>query len=87
MDSKIQAKDMTFLRAILNNTITALTRNTNITLGLGVVKIKNEVQKSRLKGFGHVTKMTEKRVLKKMLYKKWRGNVQEEDLEPDEQTE
>ena len=52
-------------------------RNNNIRLELGVDKIKNSIQKSRLRWFGHVMLMRAENILvpKKMLHKKWREKI------------
>ena len=43
-NSKIQAVEIKFLRAVLNKTMKDRIRNTNIRLKLGVVEIKNDIQ-------------------------------------------
>ena len=53
--------------------------NTNFRLGLGVGKIKNDIQKSRLRRFGHVMQMTEVRLLRKRYTQNWRENDEEND--------
>ena len=45
-------------------------RNTNLRLELEVEEIMNDIQKRRLRWFGHVMRMREDRVPKKMLQKK-----------------
>ena len=55
---------------------------TNLRLELGLDEIKNDIQKSRLKQFGHTMQMGEKRIPKKSLHKKMRGYDQEEDPQP-----
>ena len=55
-----------FLRAIINK-IKVRIRNTNIRLEVGVDEIKNDIQKRRLRWFGHVMRMREERIPKKML--------------------
>ena len=57
--------------------------NTYIRLDLGVDKIKNDIQKSRLKLFGYMIWMAEERIPKKMLHTK----IEENDQEKDEQLE
>ena len=56
--------EMKFFRAILNRTKDRI-RNTNIKLELGVNEMKNPIQKSRLRWFGDVMRMTEERIPKK----------------------
>ena len=74
---------MKFLRGILNKTKNR-TRNTEIILELGVDEIKNDIQTSRVRWFGHVVRVREERIPKKMLHiQQWRENDQEEDPEPD----
>jgi hypothetical protein len=53
--------EITFLRAILNLKKERI-RNTNIRLELGVHEIKNDIQMSRLRWFGHVMSMGEERI-------------------------
>ena len=48
---------------------------------LEVDEIKNGIQMSRLRWFGHVMQAREKTIPKKML-QKWRDNDQKEDPEP-----
>ena len=60
---------MKSLRAILNKTKDRI-KNANIRLELGVDEIKNDIQMSRLRWFGHVMQMGEKRICKKMLHTK-----------------
>jgi hypothetical protein len=42
-------------------------------------EIKNDIQKSRLRWFGHVIQITEERISRKILYTKLKENDQEED--------
>ena len=72
-DSKIQAMEMKFLRVILNKTGKDRIRSINIGLELGVDKIKNDIQKSRLTWFVHVMWMEDEIVPKKILYTKMEG--------------
>ena len=48
-------------------------RNIDIRLELGVVEMKNDIQKTKLKWFGHVMQMREERVSKKMQHTKIEG--------------
>ena len=64
---------MKLLRAIINKTKKHMIRNTNIRSELGVDKIKNGIQKSKLKWFGPVIQMAEERIPKKMLHTKMEG--------------
>ena len=50
-DSKIQAMEKKFLRAILSKTTKDRIRNINIKLELRVDEIKNDTQKRRLRCF------------------------------------
>ena len=53
---------MKFLRTILNKAKKDRKRNNNIKSELGVDQIENDIQKSRLRWFGHVLLKTEKRL-------------------------
>ena len=48
---------------------------------LGVDEIKNDIHKSNLRWFGHMMRIREERIPKKMLHTKMEGNDQEEDPE------
>ena len=52
--AKFKPWKLNFLRAILNKTKKNRIRSTNIILQLGVDEIKKDIQKSRLRWFGHV---------------------------------
>ena len=56
--------EMEFLRTILNKTKDRI-RNTNIRLELGMNEIKNYIQKSRLRWFGHVMQKGEENATNK----------------------
>ena len=71
---------MKFFRAILNKTKKNRIRNTNIRLELGVDEIKNGIQKSRLRWFGHIMQMREEEIHKKILHTK----MERKDTESDE---
>ena len=58
--------EIKLLRAILKKTNKNSVRNTDIKSEVGVDQIKNDIQKSRLRGFGLVVLMTEVRLRKKM---------------------
>jgi hypothetical protein len=58
--------------------------NTTIRLKPGMDEIKNNIQKSKLRWFGHVIQTKEKRIPKKMIHtKNVEKNNQEEDSEPE----
>ena len=80
-DSKIQAMEIKFLRAILNK-IKERMRNTYIRLEPEVDEI-NDIQKSRLRWFGHAMRMEEERISRKCYTQKRKENDQEEGPEPD----
>ena len=65
--------EMKFLRKILNKTKEERKRNTNTRLELGVDEIKNYIQNSRFRWFGHVMWMREERIPKNMLHTKMEG--------------
>ena len=70
---------------MLNKTKKARVINTNRRLELSGNEIRNGIQKSRLRWFGHVMRMREERIPKKLLLytQKWRENYQGVDPEPD----
>ena len=63
--------EMKFLREVLKKTKYKI--NINIRSEFEVGKIKNDIQKSRLRYFGHVMQMTEARIPKKILHTKMKG--------------
>ena len=67
--------EMKFLTTISNRTKKSKIINTYIRLEQGVDKIKNDIQKIRLRWFGHVMRMGEERISKKMLRTKLEGKL------------
>ena len=55
----------------------------NDAMELGMDEIKNDIQNSRLRWFGHVMQMREERIPKKMLHTKMEGKGQDKDPKPD----
>ena len=74
--------EMKFLGVILNKTKEDRIRNTDIRLELGVDERKNYIQK-KLRWFGHVVRMGEERISKKILHTKLEGNDRDENPESD----
>jgi hypothetical protein len=71
--SKIQAMEMKFLREILGKTRSDKIRNNDIREQLKVDDIKHDMERNRLKWYGHVMCMADERIPKKMLEMKLRG--------------
>ena len=75
-DSKIQAMEMKFMRGILEKTRRDKIRNTVISEDLKIQEIKRDIENIRLQWYGHVMRMPEDRIPKRMLQTKPRGNTQ-----------
>ena len=72
-DSKIQAMEMTFLRAILNKTKKDRITKYQHKIGIKGTRNKKDIQKCRLSWFGHVIRMGEERKPKKIIHRKMDG--------------
>jgi hypothetical protein len=72
-ESKIQTMEMKFLRGILGKTRRDKVRNNDIREQLKVDDIKHDMGRNRLKWYGHVMRMADERIPKKMLEMKLRG--------------
>jgi hypothetical protein len=72
-ESKIQAMEMKFLREILGKTRREKIRNDDIREQLKVDDIKNDIERKRLKWCGHVMRMADERIPRRMLEMKLRG--------------
>jgi CRISPR/Cas system CSM-associated protein Csm5 (group 7 of RAMP superfamily) len=74
-ESKIQAMEMKFLRENLGKTRRHKIRNNDIREQLKVDDIKHDMERNRLKWYGHVMCMADERIPKKMLQMKLRGRT------------
>jgi hypothetical protein len=72
-ESKIQAMGMKYLREILGKTRRDKIRNDDIREQLKVDDIKNDIERNRLKWYGHVMCMADERIPKRMLEMKLSG--------------
>ncbi|KAL1446149.1 hypothetical protein WDU94_012366 [Cyamophila willieti] len=65
-DSRIQAAEMKFLRSTVGKTRRDRIRNENIRSMVGTEKLQDRIERSRLRWYGHVKRMDEQRIPKKM---------------------
>jgi hypothetical protein len=75
-EGKIQAMEMKFLRGILGKTRRDNIRYNDIREQRKVDDIKHDMERNRLKWYGHVMRMADERMPKKMLEMKLRGRRQ-----------
>jgi stalled ribosome rescue protein Dom34 len=61
-ESKIQAMEMKFLREILGKTRRDKVKNDDIREQLKVDDIKYDIERNRLKWYGHVMRMADERI-------------------------
>jgi hypothetical protein len=66
-ESKIQAKEMKFLREIIGKTRRDRIRNDDIREQLKVDNIKIDIEKNRLRWYGHIMRMADERIPKRTL--------------------
>jgi hypothetical protein len=71
-ESKIQAMEMKFLREIMGKTRRDRIRNDDIREQLKVDDIKTDIEKNRLRWYGHVMRIADERIPKKTLEMKLR---------------
>jgi hypothetical protein len=72
-ESQIQAAEMRFLRSTVGKTRRDRIRNTNIREMLGVEKLGDRMGRTRLRWFGHMKRMTEERMPRRMYEKRIEG--------------
>jgi hypothetical protein len=72
-ESKIQAMEMKFLREILGKTRRDKIKNDDIREQLKIDDIKYNIERNRLKWYGHVMRMADERIPKRTLEMKLRG--------------
>jgi hypothetical protein len=72
-ESKIQTAEMKVLSAIVGQTTTGRHRNTHIREEFRMEGTQNQVKRNRLRWFGHVKRMDEHRIPKRVLDYKMRG--------------
>lgn len=72
-ESKVQASEMKFLRSMLGKTRRDRVRNVDVRKEIGVEKVNDKIEKSRLKWFGHVKRMSDGRIPKEMMETKFEG--------------
>uniref|UniRef100_A0A8D8LKZ5 Craniofacial development protein 2 n=2 Tax=Cacopsylla melanoneura TaxID=428564 RepID=A0A8D8LKZ5_9HEMI len=72
-ESRIQAAEMKFLRSTVGKTRRDRIRNENIRSMVGTEKLQNRIEKTRLRWYGHVKRMDDNRIAKKMLELKIEG--------------
>jgi uncharacterized Fe-S cluster-containing protein len=75
-ESKIQAMEMKFLRGILGKTRRDKVRNNDVREQLKVDDIKHDMERNRLKWYGHVMHVADEKIPKKMLEMKLRTKRQ-----------
>jgi hypothetical protein len=73
-ESKIQATETKFLRVITGKAKRDRIRNAHIRGQLRMEDIQNQIKANRLQWFGHVKRMDEPRIPKRILEKKMSGN-------------
>ena len=64
-ESKVRASEMKFLRSILRKTRKDRVRNVDVWKEIRVERLNDRIEKSRLKWFGHVTRIEDKSMRKK----------------------
>ena len=90
-EHRIQAMKMKFLRSMAGKTQRDKIRNDNIRESLGIEKIQHQIERTRLRWFGHMKRMKEDRLpriaFEKQLEgkrprgkprKRWRGMIEED---------
>ena len=68
-----QACEMKFLRSMIGKTRRDRVRNEDVRKEVGVEKLNDKIEKNKLRWFGHVRRMEEGRIPKKMLDAKFEG--------------
>jgi hypothetical protein len=76
-ESKLQTATMNFLSGIMGKTRRDRIRNIYIRGGLKMEEIQNQIEESRLRQFGHVERMDEHRIPKKIIGNEdeWKGQT------------
>jgi hypothetical protein len=76
-ESKLQAATMNFWSGIMRKTRRDRIRNIHIWGELKMEEIQNQIEESRLKWFGHVKRMDEHRISKKIIGNEdeWKGQT------------
>uniref|UniRef100_A0A8D9F0W9 Endonuclease-reverse transcriptase n=2 Tax=Cacopsylla melanoneura TaxID=428564 RepID=A0A8D9F0W9_9HEMI len=72
-ESRIQASEMKFIRSIVGKTRRDRIRNEEIRRSVDVEKLQDKIERSRLKWYGHMQRMSEERIPK---------NVFKQQIEP-----
>ena len=72
-ESKIQASEMRFLRSMIGKTRRDRVRNEDVRKEIGVDKMNDRIERNRLRWFGHVKRMEEGRLPKRMMEMKFEG--------------
>lgn len=72
-ESRIQASEMKFLRSMIGKTRKDRMRNEDVRNEVGIGKLTERIEKSKLRWFGHVKRMEENRIPRQMLEAKLEG--------------
>ncbi|KAL1457176.1 hypothetical protein WDU94_001836 [Cyamophila willieti] len=72
-ESRVQAAEMRFLRSMIGKTRRDRIRNEIIRSRIGVDRLQDRIETSRLKWYGHVRRMNEERLPNKYLEMKMEG--------------
>ena len=83
VQSQVQASEMRFLQIIEEVTLFNKVRSSEIRISLNIAPLLLRIERSQLRWFGHVSRMSQERLHNNLYLPKQMGEDQLDDLEPD----